>query len=261
MRMKDKMTESVDQAKGMGFDVMFASPLELSEMDTPDFWRFVDDLEADRVGRVLLTSATAVKYMFELLEKKGRASTAFSKLNKRGIIAVGPLTAETAKAKLLKSETVPERFTSEHLASILKSKVAKGETVWIVRSDQGSEVVRKGLESLGAKVEEVPVYTLKKSEQDRALLDMYYFTVNGGIDAYLFTSPLSAKAFIEEGEKKYGVREFGTALNDSIIAAMGEPTKKMLESMGVDADVTSGSLRFEDTLKAVKLYIEKGTGR
>ncbi|MFA5313399.1 MAG: hypothetical protein WC375_08825, partial [Methanomassiliicoccales archaeon] len=76
----------------------------------------------------------------------------------------------------------------------------------------------------------------------------------------IFTSPLSAKAFIEEGEKKYGVREFGTALNDSIIAAMGEPTKKMLESMGVDADITSTSPKFEDVLRTIKNYIEKTPG-
>ncbi|MFA5314185.1 MAG: uroporphyrinogen-III synthase, partial [Methanomassiliicoccales archaeon] len=187
MRMKDMTTESIDRAKELGFDPMFASPLELSEMDTPEFWRFVEELEADKIGRVLLTSATAIKFMFDLLEKNGKASSAFSKLNKHGIIAVGPLTAEAAKAKWLKAETVPERFTSERLASLLKGKVAKGERIWIVRSDQGSEVIRKGLEALGAIVEEVPVYTLKKSDPERALLDMYYFTVNGGIDAYIFT--------------------------------------------------------------------------
>ncbi|MFA5311790.1 MAG: uroporphyrinogen-III synthase [Methanomassiliicoccales archaeon] len=258
MRTKDKMVESMDMAKGMGFDVMFASPLELDGLDTPDFWRFVDELEAGRVGRVMLTSSTAIKYMFKLLESRDRASSAFTQLNKRGIIAIGPVTAEEAKAKWLKVEAVPERFTSDGLVRLLKGKVATGEVVWVVRSDKGSDVLRKGLEMMGAKVEEVPVYSLNRTEPDRALLDMYFFTVNGGIDVYAFTSSLSAQAFIEEGERKYGGKQFGTALNSSIVAAIGEPTRKTLEEMGIDVDVMPKNATFEDMLRSIKAYVEKG---
>ncbi|QLH74297.1 MAG: uroporphyrinogen-III synthase [Methanomassiliicoccales archaeon] len=257
MRTKDKAEESVAMAREMGFEVMFASPLELEELDTPAFWRFVEELEAGRVGRVMVTSSTAVKYMFKLLEKRGKATSVFTLLNRRGVIAIGPVTADAAKAKWLKVEAVPEKFTSDGLVRLLEGKVSKDETVWVIRSDQGSDVIRKGLEAMGAKVEEVPVYALRRSEPDRALLDMYYFTVHGGIDAFAFTSSMSAKAFIEEGERKYGVREFGTSLNAAIIGAIGEPTKRTLESMGIDVDVMPKDATFEGLLKALMDHIRQ----
>jgi uroporphyrinogen-III synthase len=260
MRTRDKMAESVDQAKEMGFDVIYASPLELSELDTQEFWRFVDELKAGKVGRVMLTSSTAVKFMFNLLEKRDKASSAFTHLNERGIIAIGPITAEAARAKWLKVEAIPEKFTSDGLVDLLKGKVTKGEVVWIVRSDKGSDVIRKGLESMGVRVEEVPVYSLKKASPDRDLLDMYYFTVNGGIDVYAFTSSMSAQTFIEEGEKKYGVKQFGTALNSSIITAIGEPTKRTLEDMGIDVDIVPEEATFEKMLIAIKKYIDGQDG-
>jgi len=258
MRTKDKMAESVELAEQMGFEVMFASPLELSELETQDLEPFIVEMESGKAGRVMITSSTAVKYLFKLLEQKGKASSVFTEMNKRGIIAIGPVTADAAKAKWLKVEAIPEKFTSDGLVDLLRGKVVKGETIWVVRSDKGSDVIAKGLKEMGVVVKELPVYSLKKSEQDRSLLDMYYFTVNGGIDAYAFTSSMSAQAFIEEGEKKYGVKQFGVALNSSIIAAIGEPTKRTLEDMGIDVDVMPKNATFEDMVRAINVYIEKG---
>ena len=90
LRTKDKKEESVQLAQEMGFEVIFASPLELAEVDSAKFWQFVDELESGKVDLVILTSSTAVKYMLQLLNKKGRAEGAVRKLNQKGIIAIGP---------------------------------------------------------------------------------------------------------------------------------------------------------------------------
>lgn len=257
MRTRDKQEESVKMAREMGFNVIYASPIELSELDSPRFWQFVDDLEAGKVDMVILTSSTGVKYMLKLLNKKGRAEGAVRKLNERGIIAIGPVTADAAKKEWIKVEAIPEKFTSDGLVQHLSGRLRPGDRVWVVRSDKGSDVINKGLRQLGVEVEEVAVYSLEKTEPDRALLDMWYWTMDGRIDAYAFTSSMSAETFVREAEERYGMRKFGTALNAKVIAAIGEPTKKTLEDMGFDVDVMPEKATFKDLIQAIKQHLDR----
>lgn len=261
MRTKDKMEESVRLAEEMGFTVRFASPLELAELDRPKFWKFVEELEAGKVKMVVLTSSTAIKYMLKLLQKRDLAGPMVRKLNERGIIAIGPVTADTARKEWIKVEAIPEKFTSEGLVDHIKGKLVPGDLVWVVRSDKGTDVLRKGLEMAGGKVEEVSVYSLQKSRPDRALLDMYYWTFHGGIDVYAFTSSMTAEAFIEEGEKKYGVRQFGQSLNEALIAAIGEPTRNTLEGLGISVDIMPKDATFESLLRSIHDYYQKDDQR
>jgi uroporphyrinogen-III synthase len=257
MRTKDKKEESVQLAEGMGFTVRFASPLDLAERDSPKFWQFVEELESGKVQLVVMTSSTAVKYMLKLLQKKEKAGAVVKKLNEKGIIAIGPVTAETARKEWIKVTAIPEKFTSDGLVAHLRGRISTGDRVWILRSDKGSDVLSKGIELAGGTVEEAAVYCLQKTVPDRSLLDLYYWTVHGGIDAYAFTSSMTAEAFIEEGEKKYGVKQFGQSLNSAVIGAIGEPTKATLEGLGIDVDVTPKDATFESLMAALKKYVDE----
>jgi uroporphyrinogen-III synthase len=257
LRTKDRKEESVQLAQEMGFEVRFASPLELSELDTPRFGMFTDQVEAGKVSRVIITSSTAVMYLMRLLNKKGNASKVVKRLNEKGVIAIGPTTAEALKREWIKVEVIPEKFTSEGLVDHLHEGIGTGDVVWLVRSDKGSQVILQGLERTGAKVEEVAVYSLVKSEPDRAMLDMYFWTVKEGIDVFAFTSSMMAESFIQEGERKYGVRQFGTALNASLIAAIGESTRRTLEDMGINVDVMPEKATFSDMMVAIRNYIDR----
>ncbi len=257
MRTMDKREESLQLAQEMGFEVIFASPLELAEVDSLKFWQFVDELEAGKVDMVIMTSSTAVKYMLKLLNKKGRAEGAVRKLNRKGIIAIGPITADAAKREWIKVTAIPEKFTSDGLVQHLRDRLAPSDRVWVVRSDQGSDVINKGLRQLGVEIEEVAVYSLERTEPDRALLDMWYWTMDGRIDAYAFTSSLSAETFVQGGEERYGMRQFGTALNGKVIAAIGEPTRKTLQDMGFDVDVMPERATFKDLLLAIRDHLQK----
>ncbi|HSV41946.1 MAG TPA: uroporphyrinogen-III synthase, partial [Methanomassiliicoccales archaeon] len=180
MRTKDKKEESELLAKDMGFEVRFASPLELSELDSPDFWRFVDELEAGLVSKVVVTSVSGLKFMIALLNKRQKTSAVLRKLNEMGgILAIGPLTAEAARKEWIKVEALPEKFSADGLAEMLRGRVRPGQKVWVLRSDKGSKVLTEGLQKAGSQVEEASVYTLRETNPDRALLDMYYWTIHG----------------------------------------------------------------------------------
>jgi len=257
LRTKEKKEESVKLGEELGFTVRYGSPIEMAERDSPDFSRFVEDLEAGRVKKVVVASATSLKFMLSLLHKRDKAGPVVRRLNERGIIAIGPVTAEAAKKEWIKAEELPERFTAEAFAEIIGAGLAPGDLVWVVRSNKGTDVMTKGLQLAGAKVEEVAVYALRRSEPDRALLDIIYWAVRGTIDAYVFTSAMTVEVFIEEGERKYGVKQFGVSLNGSVIAAINEATKKALEGLGIDVDVLSRDGTYESMMYQLNAYFTK----
>jgi uroporphyrinogen-III synthase len=252
LRPTDRMDESVELARKMGFDTVFASPIDLKTNDSPEFEAFLQGISYGDVDIVVLTSSTAVKCTFELAQKHGQVEELSRGLRQALVIAIGPVTAKTAEKEWIKVETLPEKFTSEGLVQLLSGMDLQGKQVMILRSDQGSEVLMKGLESSGATVKEITVYKLTKVKAGRPLLDMFYKGVRGEIDVFVFTSSMSAKSFIDEARKHYSDEEVDDMLDCAVIAAIGEPTQKTLEDMGVRVDIMPERATFEDLLKAIK---------
>lgn len=251
LRPLDRQEESVELARKMGFDTVFASPIDLKTNDSPEFEAFLQGLAYGDVDIVVLTSSTAVKSTFELAKKYGQVEELSRGLRQVQVIAIGPVTARTAEKEWIKVDTLPEKFTSDGLVQLLAEKGIQGKQVVILRSDQGSDVLMKGLTGSGASVKEIVVYKLTRVKASRPLLDMFYKGVRGEIDVFAFTSSMSAKSFIDEARKHYSDEEVDDMLDCAVIAAIGEPTQKTLEDMGVRVDIMPKKATFEDLLKAI----------
>jgi uroporphyrinogen-III synthase len=257
LRPTDRQEESVELARKMGFDTVFASPIDLKTNDSPEFEAFLQGLSYGDVDIVVLTSSTAVKSTFELAKKHGQVEELSRGLRQAQVIAIGPITARTAEKEWIKVDTLPEKFTSDGLVQLLSEKGIRGKQVVILRSDQGSDVLMKGLADSGATVKEIIVYRLTKVKAGRPLLDMFYKGVRGEIDIFAFTSSMSARSFIDEARKHYTDEEVDDMLDCAVIAAIGEPTQKTLEDMGVRVDIVPKKATFEDLLQAVKEGLKK----
>jgi uroporphyrinogen-III synthase len=252
LRPSDRKEESVELAGRLGFDTVFASPIDLKTNDTAEFVAFLGGLANGDVDIAVLTSTAAVKSTFELARKHNLVEELSRGLRQIEVIAIGPETAKTAENEWVKVDTLPEKFTSEELARLLAKKDIEGKQVVVLRSDQGSEVLKKGLTGMGANVQEIVVYKLTKVRTGRPLLDAFYKGIRGDIDVFAFTSSMSAKSFIDEARKHYTDEEVDDMLDCAVIAAIGEPTKKTLEDMGVRVDVMPEKATFEDLLTAIK---------
>jgi uroporphyrinogen-III synthase len=255
LRPSDRQEESEALARELGFDTVFASPIDLRTNDSPEFRAFLQGLVNGDVDIVILTSSMAVKSAFELAKKHGQMEEMSRGLRQIKVIAVGASTAKTAEAEWIKAEVFPEKLTAEELAKLLARRVAALQ-VYVLRSDQGSDVLTQGLTGAGASVQEVAVYKLTKVKAGRPLLDAFYKGIRGDIDVFAFTSPLSAKAFIDEARKHYPDEDVDDMLDCAIIAAIGEPTSKALEEMGVRVDIVPQKGTFEDLMEAIRVKVK-----
>ena len=109
----------------------------------------------DTYDWVVLTSANAVDILFEKFEASGRDARA---LHGVAVAAIGPATAERLRAKGIVPDLVPDEYISEAVVKGLAKLGIAGKRVLLPRSDIGREALAQGLEALGAKVDELPLY-------------------------------------------------------------------------------------------------------
>ncbi|WP_123620467.1 uroporphyrinogen-III synthase [Halorubrum sp. CSM-61] len=186
---------------------------------------------------VVLTSKTGVELAAEAGWEPGDAT----------LVAIGPATADAARAAGWTVDLVPDEYTSAGLVAALSGRV-DGERVEVARSDHGSDVLLDGLREAGATVTETVLYRLTRPEgagESAAL------AAAGDLDAAAFTSSLTVTHFLDAAEDR-GVRDAAIdGLNDAVVGAIGPPTAETAAERGIDVDVVPDDADFEALARAV----------
>ena len=184
---------------------------------------------------VVLTSVTGVRLASEPLRDTDAV-----------VCAVGPKTADALRAEGIDVDIVPEEYTSAGLVDALNEAGVEGARVEVARSDHGSDELLDGLNEAGAYVHETVLYEIRRPEGGgEATTDALR---DGTLDSVLFTSSLTVEHLVlalEEAD--VGV----DALDDVLVCAIGEPTRRTAESIGVKVNLVPDEETFESLVEAV----------
>lgn len=252
MRPADRLDGSIALARSMDFETVAASPLAIVPNDDADTRRLMEALKLGEVDHAVITSSTGVSSILEL----GRSYYVdmIGMLNRCRVTAIGPSTARAMTAAGIRVDMMPEEYTSAGLVNMLTSMNVSGRTVGLLRSDHGDPVLVTGLREAGASVLEAAVYRLVPRPEDEGLAALVREALDGNVDAFAFPSALTAATFIEAAELM-GVRDQIIAmLNERLVAAIGRPTRRKLESMGVRVEVMPEQATFNAMLVAIVGY-------
>lgn len=249
MRPKDKLEESMLTAREMGFDVVAASPLQIVPNDGPEFDAFLRSAKEGKVDVVVLTSSTGVEALVRMASR--RSEEAGELLSSTYCIAIGPLTAKAMASSGIGVDVIPEEYSSEGLVR----QMAKGlayKRVFLLRSSHGERILYDGLIEAGADVTEVVLYNLVSDPTSPEVRYLVAESMAGRVDAFAFSSSLSAAAFIEAAERVASREKVIEMLNSRIVGAMGGPTRKRLEQVGVRVQAVPANATFRELLEAIE---------
>ena len=172
---------------------------------------------------VVLTSKTGVELAAEAGWDPGDAT----------VCAIGEPTADVLREHGYRVDFVPEEFSSSGLVEALGETVS-GKRVEVARSDHGSPVLTEGLADAGADVHETVLYRLVRPEGSGESAEL---AAAGELGVALFTSSLTVEHFLDAAEER-GIRaEAIDGLNEAVIGAIGEPTRKTAAGNGIEVDV------------------------
>ncbi|MCQ5375421.1 MAG: uroporphyrinogen-III synthase [Methanomassiliicoccales archaeon] len=255
MRPEEKIGESVEMAKSLGFEPICASPLKVKIVDSDEYDVFLQRVILGKIDIVIITSAIGARAMINLADKRGRKNDLIEALKRVCLVTIGPETAKSIESAGIHVDMMPKTFSSEGVIELLSAWSIEGKSIFLLRSDKGEKKLVEKLKEFHAEVTEIIVYLLVPDVEDPGLLKVIDALVAEDLDILAFTSPLSARVFLKAAMKKYPERIISDALDRSIVAAIGEPTKRTLESCGVRVDVVPPMATFESLLNAIKSRI------
>jgi len=247
MRPRDRLPESALIARDLGLDPVCASPLEPVASHPEVLEPFLRDLRDGRAANVMLTSATGVGIVADMGAAALGRDRFIELMSRARVWAIGPRTARALREAGLRADMVPDDYTSAGLAGLFRGG-GSGPT-YVLRSAQGDPALMDGLRAAGAEAREIAVYRLAPNEG--ADLDaLRRASLEGGIDVFAFSSALSAESFLERLGRDAGREAALGAVNRSVVAAIGPPTRARLESLGVRVDAMPAKATFRAMLEA-----------
>jgi uroporphyrinogen-III synthase len=111
------------------------------------------------------------------------------------VIAVGPKTREKLEEVKIRVDFVPADFSSEGIVRMLSGMFPSGKKIIIPRSAEANNQTSQGLRSIGMTVDEVILYSVSAAKPTEQWKDFASLLIDGKVDAVVFTSASSVKAF------------------------------------------------------------------
>lgn len=234
LRPAHQQEESAALAEQYGFTPIAAPAIALAEKTLPE-----DLLERlSRTECVTFTSANGVNMALKIA---GLGPALAEKM----IVAIGPKTCQALAEHGLQA-AVPQEYSSAGLERMLQGKC---RSIVFLRSAQGSQYLSSGLKEAGIYVDDIPLYDTVPSGDPR--LDEL-ITIARSVDIFAFTSSSTARFLVERAAALGREKELFEALDAGIVAAIGLPTAKELERLGIRVDLMPEKFTFEAMLALLK---------
>jgi uroporphyrinogen III methyltransferase/synthase len=210
-----------------------AEPIEVPTIAVgpPDDWAAVDAAisRLEAFDWLVLTSVNGVRYLRERLE------TLPAHLK---VAAVGPKTAEAARALGWEPALVPERTHGEGLAEALAGEAA-GQRFLLTRGNLALSELPDGLRAAGGLVEEVVVYVNRPGTGSLGAI------AGGPLDWALFASGSAFRnlvAMLEDPAMLRGVK----------LASIGPKTSDVIRQLGFEVAVEATESTLEGLVAALE---------
>jgi uroporphyrinogen-III synthase len=214
-RPKKFLPEAEALVRSRGLEPVPVPMMEMVPRDDGALGAFFGRLESGEVDTVIITSQNGVGFIFDRAADKGAR--------------------------------MPASFSSE---GIVRDFKLAGKRVEVLRSDHGNPVLISGLKDGGATVREVIVYDILPLSGE-AQSNFVREALAGRIDAFTFTSTMTARSLLMMGESMGVQDELKRAINAKKVAVIGNPTAAFLGENGIRVDVVPERFLFEDMIDAL----------
>jgi len=224
LRPKDYLANISERLRREGFEVIAVPFLKIVPND--EGIAKIGDLKDFDV--VIVTSQTSARILVE------------HKFKHHYVIAIGKKTAEILRSAGMNPK-MPSKFDSKTLYEEFKDEL-RDKKVAIVRSDKGDPILLKL-----PNVEEIVLYTIEFEHGD----EQKKFIESMDFDVIVFSSSMMVKSFFELAKAMEKLDEALEKIKRKIVIAIGPPTKKTLESYGIQA-LMPDEYSFDGIIKLLK---------
>jgi len=207
--------------------------------DAPEFKQIMGEIK--NFDWVFFTSATGVGLFFEAISRLNRDSRIFADAK---IACIGSETANALSDFGIKADFVPKVFTSDELAkSFIKKYKPVCKKVLLLRSALADSQLAEKLESAGAKIKAVAIYTAEKNKAGPS--EIIERLKKDAIDWITFASGFAVECFFAD----FSAEDIN---KETKIASIGPATSGTLKKFGITPAVEAKEHTIDGLIEAME---------
>ena len=242
-RAREQSTEFATQLKKRGAEVIEFPTIEIVP---PLQWKKLDQTidQLTSYHWIIFTSANGVYYFWQRLREKGKQRLPSS----LKVCAIGPATARQLKEKKIPIAYMPKEYIAEGLLKGFEKRPVQGKRILLARAKKARDVLPKGLNTMGAKVDVVEAYrTVKPKGGTKKLRQLL---ADGNVDVVTFTSSSTVSHFAELLKKE----DLKILLKGVAIACIGPVTARTAKKWGLKVQIQPKQYTIPSLTKAIADY-------
>jgi uroporphyrinogen III methyltransferase / synthase len=198
---------------------------------------------------VIFTSANGVEMFFAALAKLNKDARVFGSAK---IATIGSRTAEKLAHFGLRADFVPAEFTSKDLAKeLIEFTNLRDHKILLLRSQLASDDLPALLETAGASVDNVPIYTHEKNLCD--LKPVSEMLAAKKVAWLTFASPFAARCFFEQIPADFAKS------SGAKVASIGPVTSEQLLKLGVAVDAEASDHTIDGLIASMEKHEIRNT--
>jgi uroporphyrinogen III methyltransferase/synthase len=209
-----------------------AIPVEMPviKIGPPRTWKELDQAIVNRksYGWIIFTSINAVEMFWKRLYALNLDSRWLADTK---IGAIGPVTARALVEKGVRTDYLPEIYTSQGFLAGLRRKNIAGCNILLPRADIAGNELSDGLVKLGAKVQQVTAY--RTTTATKLNLQAKQMLLGGDIDVVAFTSASTVDSLLAILGRRWEI------IKQAKLACIGPNTAAALAGKGLKADIVA----------------------
>jgi uroporphyrinogen-III synthase len=258
VRPPDQVKELSDAIESSGGTPYVAPLIEVKPTkDQESLIRLIKDTASGRIDIIAFMSQNGVKQTFETAKNEGLETSFKDQIKKIILISIGPKTKHELEKIGFRNVKLPEEYSSFGLIKLIEKTDLKGKRIGLPRAKGVDDTLRVSLEKLGAKVIEAEAYEVKETSNITLVKNLIRDLINDKIDVIAFTSPSTVRSLIENSRKFSDLEKVEASLRKIVIASIGITTRKVLEELGFEVQVTPSEFTVEALAKEIESYFEK----
>lgn len=258
LRPPDQVKELSDTIESLGGTPYEAPLIEVKPAkDQGSLIRLIEDTASGRLDIIAFMSQNGVKQTFEVAKNQGLERSFKDHIEKMNLISIGPKTKNELEKIGFSNVKLPEEYSSFGLIKLLEKTDLKGKRIGLPRAKGVDDTLRVSLEKLGAEVIEAEAYEVQETSNSSLVKNLIRDLISERIDVITFTSPSTVRSLIENSQKFSDLEKVKASLRKIVIASIGTTTRKVLEELGFEVQVTPSEFTVEALAKEIASYFEK----
>lgn len=202
--------------------------------------------QIDSYDGLIFTSTNGVEYFFK---RYITLQQPIKLLRTKAVYAVGKKTRHALRHHGIAGTIIPEKFTSDDLATILREETVNGKRFLFPRGNLGQSTLIDHITSLKGEVQIIVVYLTQKPER-RNVEQIRQLLQRGNIDIITFTSPSTANNFFDL------LPDFLALQKHAKIAVIGPVTASAVQKLGYIAHITAKESTIESMIESMIEFFE-----